>query len=110
MSNLSNQLPTQYQQFIHLSRYSRWLPGEGRREFWNETIGRYFDFFKDHLKDMCNYDLDDKTRNELEEAILDTRVMPSMRCLMTAGPALKKENIAGNNCSYDAVDRVAAYD
>ena len=110
MSNLSNQLPTQYQQFIHLSRYSRWLPGEGRREFWNETIGRYFDFFKDHLKDMCNYDLDDKTRNELEEAILDTRVMPSMRCLMTAGPALKKENIAGYNCSYVAVDRVAAFD
>ena len=110
MSNLSNQLPTQYQQFIHLSRYSRWLPDEGRREFWNETIGRYFDFFKDHLKDMCNYDLDDKTRNELEEAILDTRVMPSMRCLMTAGPALKKENIAGYNCSYVAVDRVAAFD
>ena len=110
MSNLSNQLPTQYQQFIHLSRYSRWLPDEGRREFWNETIERYFDFFKDHLKDMCNYELDDKTRNELEEAILDTRVMPSMRCLMTAGPALKKENIAGYNCSYVAVDRVAAFD
>ena len=52
MSNLSNQLPTQYQQFIHLSRYSRWLPDEGRREFWNETIERYFNFFKDHLKDM----------------------------------------------------------
>ena len=110
MSNLSNQLPTQYQQFIHLSRYSRWLPDEGRREFWNETIERYFDFFKDHLKDMCNYELDDKTRNEIEEAILDTRVMPSMRCLMTAGPALKKENIAGYNCSYVAVDRVAAFD
>ena len=110
MSNLSNQLPTQYQQFIHLSRYSRWLPDEGRREFWNETIERYFNFFKDHLKEMCDYDLDDKTRNELEEAILDTRVMPSMRCLMTAGPALKKENIAGYNCSYVAVDRVAAFD
>ena len=110
MSNLSNQLPTQYQQFIHLSRYSRWLPDEGRREFWNETIERYFDFFKDHLKEMCNYELDDKTRNEIEEAILDTRVMPSMRCLMTAGPALKKENIAGYNCSYVAVDRVAAFD
>ena len=110
MSNLSNHLPTQYQQFIHLSRYSRWLPEEGRRENWNETITRYFGFFKEHLKDMCDYDLDTKTQNELEEAILDTRVMPSMRCLMTAGPALKKENIAGYNCSYVAVDRVAAFD
>jgi len=110
MSNLSNQLPTQYQQFIHLSRYSRWLPDEGRREYWSETVSRYFNFFKDHLKEMCDYDLDDKTRNEIEEAILDIRVMPSMRCLMTAGPALKKENIAGYNCSYVAVDRVAAFD
>ena len=108
--SISNQLPTQYQQFIHLSRYSRWLPDEGRREYWSETVSRYFNFFKEHLKEMCNYDLDEKTRNELEEAILDIRVMPSMRCLMTAGPALKKENIAGYNCSYVAVDRVAAFD
>ena len=110
MSNLSNHLPTQYQQFIHLSRYSRWLPEEGRRETWDETIARYFGFFKEHLKEMCDYDLDTKTKNELEEAILDTRVMPSMRCLMTAGPALKKENIAGYNCSYVAIDRVASFD
>ena len=110
MSNLSNHLPTQYQQFIHLSRYSRWLPEEGRRETWDETIARYFSFFKEHLKEMCDYDLDAKTKNELEEAILDTRVMPSMRCLMTAGPALKKENIAGYNCSYVAIDRVASFD
>ena len=107
---MSNQLPTQYQQFIHLSRYSRWLPEEGRRETWSETIERYFDFFTEHLKEMCDYDLDDKTRKELEEAVLDIKVMPSMRCLMTAGEALKRENIAGYNCSYVAVDRVAAFD
>ena len=64
---MSNQLPTQYQQFIHLSRYSRWLPDESRRETWSETITRYFDFFTEHLKDMCDFDLDDKTRKELEE-------------------------------------------
>ena len=110
MSNLSNSLPTQYQQFIHLSRYSRWLPEEGRRETWGETVGRYFNFFESHLEEMCGYKLDSKTKNELEEAILETRVMPSMRCLMTAGEALKKENIAGYNCSYVAVDRVAAFD
>ncbi len=107
---MSNQLPTQYQQFIHLSRYSRWLPEEGRRESWNETVTRYFDFFTEHLNDMCNYKLDNKTRDELEDAVLSTRVMPSMRCMMTAGEALKRENIAGYNCSYVAVDRVQAFD
>ena len=107
---MSNQLPTQYQQFIHLSRYSRWLPEEGRRETWNETVGRYFNFFEEHLGEMHNFKLDDKTRTELEEGVLDTSVMPSMRCLMTAGEALRRENIAGYNCSYVAVDRVAAFD
>ena len=107
---MSNQLPTQYQQFIHLSRYSRWLEDEGRRETWSETIERYFNFFEGHLKEMCDYDLDSKTKEELENAILEQKVMPSMRCLMTAGEALKRENIAGYNCSYVAVDRVAAFD
>ena len=108
MSN--NYLPTSYQEFIHLSRYSRWLPDKGRRESWDETVGRYFDFFKDHLKETVNFNLDNKLRRELEEAVLDLRVMPSMRCLMTAGEALKRENIAGYNCSYVAVDRPQAFD
>jgi len=107
---MSNQLPTQYQQFIHLSRYSRWLEDKGRRETWGETIERYFNFFEEHLEEMCDYKLDKKTKDELETAILEQKVMPSMRCLMTAGEALKRENIAGYNCSYVAVDRVAAFD
>ena len=107
---MSNQLPTQYQQFIHLSRYSRWLDDKGRRETWGETIERYFYFFEEHLEEMCEYKLDKKTRDELETAILEQKVMPSMRCLMTAGEALKRENIAGYNCSYVAVDRVQAFD
>jgi len=106
----SNYLPTSYQEFIHLSRYSRWLPSEGRRETWNETVTRYFDFFTEHVKEMCEYDITDKTRNELEVAVLGQRVMPSMRCLMTAGEALKRENIAGYNCSYVAVSRIQAFD
>ena len=105
-----NFLPTSYQEFIHLSRYSRWLPEEGRRETWDETVARYFDFFTDHVKEMTGYDMDFKTRNELEVAVLSQRVMPSMRCLMTAGDALKRENIAGYNCSYVAVDRIQAFD
>ena len=106
----SNYLPTPYQEFIHLSRYSRWLPDKNRRETWDETVSRYFDFFTDHLKELHNFNLNDSLRKELEEAVLDLRVMPSMRCLMTAGEALKRENIAGYNCSYVAVNRVHAFD
>ena len=72
----NNQLPTFYQEFIHLSRYSRWLPDKGRRETWGETIERYFNFFEEHLKEMCGYDLDKNTREELEDAILDQKIMP----------------------------------
>ena len=108
MSN--NYLPTSYQEFIHLSRYSRWLPDKERRETWDETVTRYFDFFTDHLKELHNYKLTKSLRDELEEAVLTTSIMPSMRCLMTAGEALKRENIAGYNCSYVAVDRPQAFD
>jgi ribonucleoside-triphosphate reductase len=105
-----NFLPTSYQEFIHLSRYSRWLPEEGRRETWNETVGRYFNFFTDHVKEMTGYEISKELRNELEVAVLGQRVMPSMRCLMTAGEALKRENIAGYNCSYVAVNRIQSFD
>ena len=106
----NNYLPTTYQEFIHLSRYSRWLPDKERRETWDETVARYFDFFTEHLKETVNYTLTKKFREELEQAVLGLRVMPSMRCIMTAGEALKRENIAGYNCSYVAVDRPQAFD
>ena len=106
----TNYLPTSYQEFIHLSRYSRWLPEKKRRETWDETVSRYFNFFKEHLDELHQYKVTDKLRKELESAVLSTQVMPSMRCLMTAGEALKRENIAGYNCSYVAVDRVHAFD
>ena len=106
----NNYFPTSYQEFIHLSRYSRWLPDKGRRETWDETICRYFDFFTDHLKENVNYTLKDELRTELEEAVLGLQIMPSMRCIMTAGEALRRENIAGYNCSYIAVDRVQSFD
>ena len=106
----NNSLPTSYQEFIHLSRYSRWLPEKERRETWDETVGRYFDFFKEHLDELHSYKLTKNLRDELEEAVLSQKIMPSMRCLMTAGEALKRENIAGYNCSYVAVDRPQAFD
>lgn len=104
---MSNHLPTMMQQFIHLSRYSRWIPEENRRETWTETVGRYFDFFQKHLgRDK----LDDATRSRLEDAVLNLDVMPSMRCMMTAGPALERDHIAGYNCSYVAIDNARAFD
>ena len=107
---LNGKLPTNYQEFIHLSRYSRWIPKEGRRETWRETVTRYFDFFQEHLKQSCKYNLDKSLREELEDAVIHLDIMPSMRCLMTAGEALRRENIAGYNCSYVAVDRPQAFD
>ena len=106
---MNNHLPTQYQEYIHLSRYSRWLPEQGRRESWPETVTRYYDFFEEHLKDEHDFNLNGE-RKELEEATLNLEVMPSMRSIMTAGPALKRDNIAGYNCSYVAIDRITAFD
>ena len=106
----NNYLPTLYQEFIHLSRYSRWLYDEERRETWPETVGRYFTFFKEHVKDLHNFNIPDTLVKELEEAVLSLEIMPSMRCLMSAGDALKRENIAGYNCSYIAIDRVQSFD
>ena len=105
-----NYLPTLYQEFIHLSRYSRWLQNKGRRETWTETVERYFLFFEEHLQEYHNFKLSKKEQEELQEAVLSLRVMPSMRCLMSAGEALKRENIAGYNCSYVAISRVQAFD
>ena len=100
----------EYQKFIHLSRYARWIEAENRRETWSETVKRYFDFFDTHLKDQHQYTLTPELRKELEGAVLALKIMPSMRCLMTAGEALSRENVAGYNCSYIAIDSPRAFD
>ena len=103
-------LPTGYQSFIHASRYARWLPEKGRRETWEETVDRYFDFFERHLAENFNYVEDAKVVEALRNAVLNLEVMPSMRCLMTAGPALERDHIAGYNCAFRAVDDIRAFD
>jgi ribonucleoside-diphosphate reductase alpha chain len=103
-------LPTPYQSFIHSSRYARWIEDENRRESWGETVKRYFDFFEVHLKEACNYKLSKDLRKELETAVLDLEVMPSMRCLMTAGEALERDHVAGYNCSYVSTSKVRSFD
>ena len=103
-------LPTNYQSFIHMSRYSRWLEDEQRRETWEETVDRYLSFMAQHLGDNYSYDLHGKELGELRDAMLTLKVLGSMRALMTAGPALKRENVAGYNCSYLPVDSPRSFD
>ena len=107
---ISNQLPTDYQNFIALSRYARWKEDEQRRETWSETVARYFDYMAGHLRDSHDYKLSDSLRGELEEAVLNQSVMPSMRALMTSGPALDRCHVGGYNCSYVPVDSPRAFD
>jgi ribonucleoside-triphosphate reductase len=95
---------TEYQNFIALSRYARWLPDDNRRETWEETVGRYISFFKERV------DISEEIEHELHGAIQNLEVMPSMRSLMTAGEALERDNVAGFNCAYLAINRMRAFD
>ena len=94
----------EYQEFIHKSRYARWLPEEGRRETWAETVQRYVDFW-DNRGQITKAD-----GEKMYKAIYNLDVMPSMRCLMTAGEALDKDNVAGFNCSYLHIDHQKSFD
>ena len=93
-----------YQQYIHKSRYARYLPEEKRRETWEETVNRYINFWSDRGA------LNDFDVSEIFKAIYDLDVMPSMRALMTAGEALDRDNVAGFNCSYLPIDHPKAFD
>ena len=99
---MNNMLPTPYQNFIALSRYARWT-GD-KRESWSETVSRYID---NVVKPKAG---DDTYIKQIEEAILNLEVMPSMRAMMTAGPALERDNTAGYNCSYLPVDDPKSFD
>ena len=98
----TQQLPTPLQEYVHKSRYARWIDTEQRRESWEETVQRYVDYFDtkfDHYPKQAIYD-----------SIVNLKTMPSMRALMTAGPALERDPMAGYNCAFIAVDDVRAFD
>ena len=101
-------LPTPYQEYIHLSRYARYRYEDNRRETWEETVVRYLQFFKEHLKNERDFSVG--SVEKYKNVIMNLEVMPSMRALMTAGDALKRENVAGYNCSYLRVDSFRAFD
>ena len=101
---MDNYLPTDYQTFIATSRYARWLESEGRRETWGETVSRYM---KNIVMPITG---DDSYIKSIEQSILGLEVMPSMRSLMTAGPAAARDNTCMYNCSYLPVDDPKAFD
>mgnify|MGYP003310161632 FL=1 len=102
---LNNYLPSDYQTFIATSRYARWIEDKGRRETWSETVQRYTDYLYSKDINLTKQDWDD-----IEGAILELEVMPSMRAIMTAGVAADRDNTCIYNCSYLAVDHPRAFD
>ncbi len=99
-----------YRSFIAASRYSRWLDDEGRRESWTETVDRYINYMHNHVNTNYTGAISDTFWLEAREAILNHKVMPSMRALMTAGKALERENLASYNCSFIAIDDPRSFD
>jgi ribonucleoside-triphosphate reductase (thioredoxin) len=99
----SNYLPTDYQSFIATSRYARWLNDENRRENWRETVERF-------IANVVRGKADVRTEDDILFAMLNLEVMPSMRSVMTAGPALARDNTSGYNCAYLPVDDLKSFD
>jgi len=106
---VSQHIESSYENFIALSRYAKWDDSKGRRETWGETVDRYVDFMSNYIStDFAP--VDPELKAEIREAIFSRNVMPSMRALMTAGPALARDHIAAYNCSFIAVDSPRAFD
>lgn len=116
---MSNYFPTSFQEVIYKSRYARWLPELNRRENWDETVSRYIEFLFSKYDTKKYLSISESNafmknaeylKSELEQAILNLEVMPSMRALMTAGTALDRCNVAAFNCSYLPIDHPRAFD
>ena len=104
---------TQYQQYIHLSRYARWIENRSKRESWKETVARYFDFFDGHIKELETLQIETNEVSEaittLENAVINTEIAPAMRCIATAGEALRRDNTAAYNCAAVKADYIGCF-
>jgi ribonucleoside-diphosphate reductase alpha chain len=107
---MSNTIANPYENFIALSRYAKWVESEGRRETWKETVDRYFSFITNHLEQNHSYIPNEKLVAELKKFVFERNVMPSMRSVMTSGPALERDNVAGYNCAFLPVDSPRSFD
>lgn len=103
------ELPTLYQQYITKGKYARWRDDLGRRETWEESVDRFIDFIDNHLRRNNGGNLNSEELIDLQHAILNLEVSPSMRAFMTAGPALEKDHVAAYNCAYVAINRIKAF-
>ncbi len=107
---MSRSIENPYENFIALSRYARWISEDNRRETWGETVDRYFDYMLNYIGKNYGYTPDEDLLKELKEAVYKRNVMPSMRSVMTAGPALDRDHVAGYNCSFIPVDSPRSFD
>lgn len=107
---MKNPFPTPYEEFIFKSRYARWLEKENRREDWNETVDRLVIYYCERIKELGIEGSYFKTMDEVRKAIYNLEVMPSMRALMTAGPALDRCHVPAYNCAYLPVDSLRSFD
>jgi ribonucleoside-diphosphate reductase alpha chain len=100
-----------YQQYIDQSRYARWIPDLLRREIWGETVDRTINFLKDHIRESYSLEAYEQIPwDDLQQAIYNLEVMPSMRLIMTAGKAAARDHAAIYNCTYLPIDDVRAFD
>lgn len=110
MTNLRNPFPNLFQEFIHKSRYARWRQDDNRRESWDETVTRLVAYYHDKI-DPGHSDIEIySTMQEIFESVYELNVMPSMRAMMTAGPALDRCHVAAYNCAYLPVDSLRSFD
>jgi ribonucleoside-triphosphate reductase (thioredoxin) len=100
-----NPFPSQYEEFIFKSRYAKWIESENRRENWGETVTRLLDYYSKQIGGMDGGDY-----YELHDAIYNLEVMPSMRAMMTAGPAMDRCHVPAYNCAYVPVDSPRTFD
>ena len=87
--------------------YAKYIPGEDRKESWGEVVDRYMNFFRDYLRKKRNYEIEEF--EYIRNCIYEQKVMPSMRCLLTSGPALERSHIGAYNCSAVAMNNVTAF-
>jgi ribonucleoside-triphosphate reductase (thioredoxin) len=110
----SSPFPSSYEEFIHISRYARWLPEENRREMWDETVSRLTSYYCNHTQDKIDWLRFDQGEHsvmtDIYDAIYRLEVMPSMRALMTAGPAMDRCHVPAYNCAYLPVDSPRSFD
>ena len=84
-------------------KYARYLPSESRRETWNELVTRNRDM---HIKNFP------ELKSNIEKAyelVYDKKVLPSMRSLQFAGPAIKQTPSRIYNCAYLPIDDYRAF-